>query len=190
MYLPKEEIEHHISVLENVKSALSNKNLLQLKELSNKTINTASSNQDSASITIAVIIYAISKLIERKDYNKISNWDKFVKKFNSTLDLAIKALKEKKDEAYGKYIDRARQIISSQSITLKPYIQDVLKKASINKASKIYEHGVSIEQTAKLLGITQWELSEYIGSKDIADLKQNQTMNIKSRAKMALEFFS
>jgi hypothetical protein len=190
MRLPKEEITHQISVLEKCKSALVQKNLFQLKELSNQTINTASAHQDSASITIAVIIYTLSKLVEREDYRKIPSWDKFVKKFNSFIDLAIKALKEDKEKFYEKYIDRARQAITSHSIALKPYIQDVLKKASINKASKIYEHGVSLEQTSRLLGITQWELSDYIGSKDLADQKQNQTLDVKSRAKMALEFFS
>jgi hypothetical protein len=190
MYLPKEEIEHQISVLQKTKQALSNKNLFLLKELSNQTINTAAAHQDSASVTIAVIIYTLSKLVEREDYKKISSWDKFVKKFNSILNLAIKALNDEKDEAYGKYINKARQVIESQSIALKPYILDVLKKASINKASKIYEHGVSLEQTSRLLGITQWELSDYIGGKDLADIKQNQTLNIKQRAKMALEFFS
>lgn len=190
MYLPKEEIDHQLSVLEKTQDSLKNKNIFLLKELSNQTINTASSHQDSASITIAVIIYTLSKLVEREDYSKIPSWDKFVKKFNATLDLAIKALNDEKDKAYEKYIDKARQIIESQSIALKPYIQDVLKKASINKASRIYEHGVSIEQTAKLLGITQWELSDYIGGKDLADIKQNQTLSVKQRAKMALEFFS
>lgn len=190
MYLPKEEIEHQITILETTKKALLNKTLFQLKELSNQTINTASAQQDSASITIAVIIYTLSKLVEREDYRKISDWDKFVKKFNAVLDLAIKALKEEKEEAYRKYIDKARQLIGSQSIALKPYIQDVFKKASINKASRIYEHGVSLEQTAKLLGITQWELSDYIGSRDLANQKQSRTVDIKQRAKMALEFFS
>ncbi|MFH1802784.1 MAG: hypothetical protein ABH864_05055 [archaeon] len=190
MHLPKEEISHQAYVLEQAKQALLNKNVSQLKALSNRTVNTASSQQDSSSITIAVIIYTLSKLVEREDYKKIKDWDKFVKKFNATLDLAIKALEDENPDAYGRHINKARQIISSNSITLKPYIQDVLKKASINKGSKIYEHGISLEQTANLLGISQWELSDYIGSRSFADVKQNQTINVKQRAKMAMEFFS
>lgn len=189
MPLPKEEINHQIEVLEQTKSALLNKNILFLKELSNKTINTASAQQDSASITIAVIVYTLSKLVERKDYNRIKDWDSFAKKFNSFLDLAIKALQEQKQEAYEKYIQKTRQILESQSIALKPYILDVLKKASINKGSKIYEHGISLEQTSKLLGISQWELSDYIGSRTMAEVKQAQTIDVKKRAKMAMEFF-
>ena len=72
---------------------------------------------------------------------------------------------------------------------MKPYINEVLRKASINKASRIHEHGISLGQTAKLLGITQWELSEYIGRKEITDRRYSQTINTKIRAKMAMEFF-
>jgi len=190
MHLPKEEIQHQINILEQTKHAILNKSVIQLKDLSNKTIHTASSQQDSASITIAVIIYTFSKLVERDDYKRIKGWDKFVRKFNSFIDLAIMALQSSEKETYEKHIQKARQALESHSITLKPYIHDVLKKASINKASKIYEHGVSLEQTAKLLGITQWELSDYIGSRTMADVKQNQTINVKERAKMAMEFFS
>lgn len=190
MYLPQEEVDNQLQILEQTQQALSTKNIFQLKFLSNKTINTASAQQDSSSITIAVMIYALSKFVEREDFKKMSGWDKFVKKFNATIDLAIKALKDENDKAYEKHIQKARQIISSHSPSLKQYIHDVLKKASINKGSRIYEHGISLEQTAKLLGISQWELSDYIGSKTLADIKQNQTIDVKTRAKMALEFFS
>ena len=43
---------------------------------------------------------------------------------------------------------------------LKEYIQEVFRKAYINKASRIYEHGISRAETAGLLGVTQWELAE------------------------------
>jgi CRISPR/Cas system-associated protein Cas7 (RAMP superfamily) len=46
-----------------------------------------------------------------------------------------------------------------------------------------------MEQTSKLLGITQWELSDYIGQSPISEAKESQTVDIKKRAKLALEFF-
>jgi hypothetical protein len=190
MFSDKEELNHYIDVLEETKEALSNKDAPLLKDLSNNTIHSASSQQDSASITIAVIVYALSKLVEREDYQKIKDWNKFVKKFNSYFSLAIKALKQENYEAYQEHVQRARKTLESHSVTFRVYIDDVLKKASINKGSKIYEHGVSLEQTAKLLGVTQWELSDYIGQKTSADVRQAQTIDVKTRAKMAMEFFS
>ncbi len=190
MDIPKKECVHVAQVLEKAKSALSNKKALELKELSNQTIHSACSHQDAESIIIATMLYALGKIIEREDYKKIREWDSFVKKFNAVLDLAISSLNEQNQTLYQKYITQARQLITSESVNLKQYIEDVLKKASLNKGSKIYEHGVSREQAAKLLGVSQWELSPYIGQSSKPEQKQEQTIDVKQRAKMALEFFS
>src|SRR3989344_1420980 len=189
MILDKKECIHISLVLEQLKKNLLNKEAPALKDLSNKTIHDSCIFQDSASITIATLIYALSKLIEREDYSKIKNWDSFVKKFNGIIDLTIKAINEQDQELYEKYTIQARQALESTSINLKPYIQDVLKKSAINKGSRIHEHGISLGQTSKILGISQWELTEYIGQRS-SEVKQDSTINTKTRVKMALEFFS
>ena len=68
-------------------------------------------------------------------------------------------------------------------------VKSVFRKAKVNKASKIYEHGISLEKTAKLLGVTMWELQVYAGQKSIHDAPLTQTMNTKSRIKLAMEMF-
>ena len=188
MIIDKEECIHVRDLLEKTKIALLIKDSIVLRELSDKTIHSACNYQDSASITISVLVYTLSKLVERNDFNKIKNWDYFIRKFNSILDLAIKAIASGNQEKYEKYIEMSRSLLESQ-VSLKKYIQDVLKKAVINKGSRIYEHGLSLEHTAKLLGTSQWELSEYIGQKNF-DARQIQSIDIKKRAKMAMEFFS
>jgi hypothetical protein len=185
-----EEAEHVIWVLEETKKALNGNDSLKLKELSNMTIHSASMEQDGGSITIAVLVYSLSKVLERKDSLDIKNWDKFLKRFNSFLDLSIKALNDKRQDKLQIYLADARKALNSISINLKPYIQEVFRKASINKASRIYEHGISLGLTSRLLGITQWELSEYTGQLKLADSNFNKTLDVKKRAKMALEFFS
>ncbi|MBI2451510.1 hypothetical protein HYV50_00355 [Candidatus Pacearchaeota archaeon] len=189
MEIEKGEIEHIKKLLEEIKTALLNKDMLKLKELSDHTVHSSCSYQDSGSITISVIFYTLSKLIERQDYKKIKGWNNLVEKLNSLIDLAIKSLKNNNFKKYEKNILKAGKTLTDYSINLKPYIEDVIKKASINKGSKIYEHGISLEQTAKLFGITQWELSDYIGQKNLAEIKQNETIDVKKRAKFALEFF-
>jgi TRAP-type mannitol/chloroaromatic compound transport system substrate-binding protein len=184
-----EEVNHIINVLESTKSALQEQNIIQLKDLSNQTIHCASTEQDLGSILIAIVVYSLGKLLEKKDSLQIKNWNKFIKKFNAILDLAIKAAKEGNEERYEAYLGMARKTLSSLSVNLKPYIEEVMRKASINKASKIYEHGISLGQTANLLGISQWELSEYTGQTSIADTNYNNTINTKKRAQMAMEFF-
>ena len=190
--MPEEiyEAEHISSLLEQAKKALKSNNSVHLQSLSDQTIHSASIHQHTEYILIAVIIYSLSKLIYRKSSIKVTNWDIFVKKINVVFDLAIKALREKNNEAFSQHLEKAIGTITNISGTLKSSIKEVLTKASINKASKIYEHGISLGQTAKLLGLTQWELASYVGQKNISEIKYNTTLNIKSRAKMALEFFS
>lgn len=183
------ETLHTIQVLESMGEALSVGDPVKLKELSNQTIHSACGIQDPGSLTIAVLAYSLGKLLERRDGMKIRGWDDFVKKFNSYIPLAIKALKENKVEAYENYLLLARKSLSSISGNLRKDINDVLRKASINKASKIYEHGISLGKTADLLGVTQWELADYTGQMKV-DESHTHTLNIKRRAQMALEFFS
>ena len=73
---------------------------------------------------------------------------------------------------------------------LRKYIGEVFRKASINKASRIYEHGISMEKTAKLLGVTLFELAEYAGQGKYADVPETKTTDVNSRIKIAMEMFS
>ncbi len=185
-----EEVDHIIQVLNDAKKALISRDAGRLHQLSDQTIHCASSEQDASSITIAVLVYSLSKIVERKDIHKIRNYDLIIKKFIGFLDLAILALKEGNRGAYESHLQRARIALTSTSINIKIYIQEVLRKASINKASKIYEHGISMGRTASLLGVTQWELSEYAGQKEGLEKHYRPTQDVQARAKMALEFFS
>lgn len=184
------EVDNLIQILEETKKAMASQDSVKLKELSNHTVHSASILQDTDSIAIAVLVYALSKITERAYYLKIKNWHSFSKKINLELGYAIQALRNKKPGDLSYHLHKIRKTMNSNAINIKQMIQDVLRKAAINKASKIYEHGISMEQTAKLLGITQWELLEYTGQTPIVDSRENITLDIKERAKMTLEFFS
>lgn len=184
-----EEAEHVINVLKETQQALKSENSLELKALSDQTIHSASLYQHTDYILIAVLIYSISKLLEKKQHVEIKRWPEFVKRFNSYLSLAILAAEQNNQEKFLQYLESAKKSMESIA-NLKPMIEEVIRKASINKASKIYEHGISLGSTAKLLGITQWELSEYIGQTEHVHTKYSNTTRIKDRAKMAMEFFS
>jgi len=78
-----EEVEHITEILTSAQRALINEDSLKLRDLSNQTIHCASKVQDNGSILIAVLMYSLSKLLERKKYLKIKNWDVLIKKINS-----------------------------------------------------------------------------------------------------------
>jgi len=72
---------------------------------------------------------------------------------------------------------------------LKVHIQDVFRKARINKASRLYEHGLSVGRTAELLGINKFEVMDYIGKTYIADVKENITIDSIERLKFSRSLF-
>jgi len=184
-----QERENILRILRETKVAIEKEDVVALKELSNQTIHTASIYRDTDNISIAVIIYSISKIIERKNYQKYRGWDKFFKKFMICLDRAISALEKNNDSYFVDQLKCIRKDINSLTGSLKKHIQEVFKKAEINKASRIYEHGISMQQTANLLGISIWDLAEYAGQTGISDVNLALTLPVKTRVKNAMEIF-
>ena len=184
-----QERENILRIFQEAKTAFEKGDSAKLKSLSNQTNNTAALTQDPDNIAVAVIVYTLSKIIEREDYKKLPGWDKFYQIHKDSINKKIDALKRGDDDAFRKEIVRIREAMNSLSGRLKTYIQDVLRKASINKASKLYEHGISMEKTASLLGITLFELASYAGQKEDINVQQTRTIDVKARIKMAEDFF-
>jgi predicted RNA-binding protein len=184
-----QEVENVLRIFEETKIAIEKRDVVKLKELSNQTINTASRTQDPDNIATAVIIYSIGKILERESYKALPGWENFYKKLISSINNSVTDLKENNSEKFRQELESIRIAIGKLSGKLKAYIQDVFRKASINKASRIYEHGVSMEQTANLLGITLFELAGYAGQKQIYDIPESRTLGVKQRIKLAMEMF-
>jgi len=185
----KKERLNRIYILEETKKAIAKEDMARLKELSNRTIHSASIIQDDESIILAIITYSLSKIIQKKQLEEFKSWPKFLKKYIDYLGKAKRSLEENNPNAFRKYLKLMRKEISNLSGNLKNYIKDVFKKASINKASKIYEHGISMEKTAELLGITLWELAEYAGQSPTLEKDIYITIPPTQRIKTVLELF-
>jgi len=185
-----QEKENILRIMEGTKAAIKREDVVMLKNLSNQTVHTASTTQDPDNIAVAVIVYSLSKVIERKKYQQYKEWGKFYGKIISNIDNSIKFLRKNDEINFRASIEAIRKDIDNLSGNLKWYIKDVFRKASINKASRIYEHGISMEKTAKLLGISLWELADYAGQTGIGDTKLCKTCDTKSRIKLAMDMFS
>jgi len=183
------EIENVIEILEKARKAIKQEDIIAIKELSNRTVHSSSIDQDPDNINIAVILYALSKILERTRYKEMTGWDKFQKTYEDSLENAALALKKKNVELYRDQIERVRDAINKLSGHLKAYIEAVFRKAQINKASRIYEHGISRGVAAKILGVSLWELNEYVGRTGIADVDLAYTLDIKQRIKNAEAIF-
>jgi len=184
-----EEKEHILDVLKKVKIAFKNEDYVEIKNLSDNVIHGCSISQDPDCISVAVVIYSLSKLIERESYKTEKQWPKFFKEYLKNIDDAIAALEKDDIETFRDEIMQIRELIQNLSGNLGKSIDYVFRRAQINKASRIYEHGISMEKTAKILGISIWELAEYAGKTGIGDVNLGITMPIKERIKQAEEVF-
>jgi hypothetical protein len=184
-----QERDNVIRILQETKEAFRKGDSATVKKLSDQTINTASRTQDADNIAVAVVVYSLGKVLERERYQEYPGWKDFEKNVNLSLDVAIKNLKKGDFEGTRKDIESIRRFIGKISGKLRKNIQEVFRRSQISKASRIYEHGISMERTAKLLGITMWELADYAGSTGISDVKEAKTVQAKERIKMVEDFW-
>lgn len=159
------------------------KDILELKELSDHTIHNASIFQDECSVSLAVLVYALSKIMTR--YPQESYEYKEILK----LFLVEKDNLEKDDEnSFNGTMKRLFSLISKIDSKLDMYVQEVINNAQIKKGSKLCEHGVSCAKSAEVLGISQWDLMNYLGKTKIVEYAPG--VDLKSRLKFARRLFS
>jgi hypothetical protein len=176
-------------ILTETLEAIKSGNTQTLKDLSNQTIHTASITQDQDNIMVAVIIYSLGKIFERKDYHLLPGWKSFYTLTKTSLERSIKDIDSNNDDKFRKDIQIISKAINKVSPKLKKYVQDVFERAKVNKASRMYEHGISLGKTANLLGTTLYELAGYTGTSGIADVNFNKTISAKQRIKFLDGFF-
>ena len=183
-----QEVGNILRIFQDTKKAVEQGDTVQIKILSNQTNNTASMTGDPDNIAVAVIVYSLSKIIERENYKSLPGWKNFYNLYMKSIDGIIVSLKNKDEAKARKYLEAIRIGIDRISGKLREYIQDVFRNASINKASKLYEHGISMERTSKLLGVTMFELASYAGQRT-DDFPKTQTQDIRQRIKVAEDMF-
>ena len=183
------EIDNIVRILEETRRAISDNDPYRIKRLSSQTIHSAAVYQDMDNIMVAVLVYALSKIMERDHYREMQGWNEFYKAMLKNIDSAIIALEKDDLERFRTAVGKIRGDVEKISSNLKSYMRDVFYKAEVNKASKLYEHGLSLEQTSHLLGVSLWDLSSYVGQSTISEANANITMPVKQRIKIAEDFF-
>jgi hypothetical protein len=183
------EVRNILRILIETKKAFERDDPFELKNLSNQTIHSATISQDGDNVIVAVLVYSLGKILERSNYRNMKGWEAFYKETIKNLDVAIHSLEKNDIENCRVSLGKIRNFLNKIDGDLGQYIKDVFRKAEINKAFKLYEHGLSLEQTAEILGVNLWDLSTYVGQSTISEAKISISMPIKQRVKMAEEFF-
>jgi hypothetical protein len=183
-----QEKENIRRILKETAIALKKTDGFKLKILSDQTNHSATIYQDPDNIIVAVLVYALGKITERENYKKMKGWNTFIKNISANLNKLVKAIDKNNLEEFRNLLGEMRDSINKIEGNLKDYISDVFYKAEINRAFKLYEHGLSSQKTAQLLGISLWDLSSYIGQSTISEAKLSEPMPVKKRVEIMESF--
>jgi hypothetical protein len=118
--------EDILAVLTKAKAALEDCNEVILSEVSNETIHNASIYQDKASLEIAVLMYALSKITERK---------KSASGYIPMLEKAYGALQKKDEKTYETCMKRLVDQIHRDDKKIARYVLQVLDQARLKKSA-------------------------------------------------------
>lgn len=179
----KKDITTVLTELIEILKAKEESDIAEIKELSNHVIHNASVFQDEDSVSIAIMIYSLAKIIERNqkdvDYGRIS----------IMLNSCTSSLQNNDEENFRKSVKSIFNFIRTMDEKIKLYIHEVINHAQIKKGCKLCEHGISISRSAEVLGISQWELMNYLGKTTLID-KFSDPVNVTNRLKIARSLFS
>lgn len=148
----KEDI---IAVMRNALKAVHAGDLTALREESDHIIHCSAIFQRQESIQTAVVIYALAKILERGKTIDAKIIDAMIH--------AIEFMEVENFRGFNTEIKNMLDMINAVDDQLSKYMQHIVTEAQIKKGSRIYEHGISLGQTAKMLGLSQWELMKYVG---------------------------
>jgi len=151
-----------LSVISQAEIYIREHNTAGLKELSDHTIHNSSIFQDQDSVIMAVVIYSLSKIMEKSDGN-------FSQHVLAALSYARSNLVLRKEKEYRDFMKKLIDYISKTDSMTKKYIEEVISQAKIKKGGRIYEHGISMARAAEILEISQWQLMAYIGNSEDTD---------------------
>jgi len=153
-----------------------------LTEVSDHVIHDATLYQDEDSISTAILVYALSKTVGKCCEKEIP-----FRHFAEPLRKMHTYLSKDNYKFFRDELKRAIHEIKKTDEKLNVYVQEVFERAKIKKGSKMHEHGISIARTAEILGISQWELQQYVG---IQPETSKQTMPVHKRLEITRALFN
>ena len=157
--------EDILKILEGIEKIMIKGRFEDIKKLSDHTIHSASIFQDDDSTSIAVVTYALSKVL-------MSSKPPVIDEIKENIISARKNLKKKDYSAYKINIKNLFKTIASLNAKLKQYVEEVIQYAEIKKGARVYEHGISMARAAEVLGVSEWDLMRYIGRTTLIDAEE------------------
>jgi len=155
--------------------------LEELKELSEHAIEDVAVHKDIDLVSATVLVYSIYKILpELKDED--------YKDLQSEFKRALTNLQQNQLGRYNQSIKTLYDIIRKGNAKVKIHLQDVMHAARIKKSASLLRKGLSIGQAAGLMGLSNWDLQQYVGGTIITETRK-ETFPENKRLSFALKMF-
>ena len=152
-------------------------------------ITEASVFQEEESVSLAIIFYALSKIVDRTPKETEYQSAKLDRIINRLEKIEV-LLKNDRREEIKRDIREIFEIIQEMDDKIPMYIQEIIEKARVTKGTKIHEQGIALGRAAELLGISQWSLMRYVGNTVMHDKEEPAKISVMQRIKFAKSLFN
>lgn len=176
--------------LEEAQAAFAAIDSNKLKSISDYTLHYAGIFQDPYSVSIAIIIYSLAKIVEKKKIRSDKDWARFKAETLKNLKEASAALEKDKLDKYLAELKELLASIGKVDATFGNYVTEAIEKAKIKKGYAVYEHGLSVGRAAELMGVSPWELMDYLGQTKLVDEMPMLTKPISERLAVTRKIFN
>ncbi|MBU0636193.1 hypothetical protein KKE06_04170 [Candidatus Micrarchaeota archaeon] len=153
----------------NVQSAFKAKKSHELRQIANQTIKRAALSNNPIEAKIAVIAYALHKLLSKQHVRTHKKWNTIQKIIQQKLADSIQSLKQKKAKKFEKNLEQITQKIRQTDSDLGNFVQNLMEKSRVKQASSLYAFGLSLGQATSLTNADKKNLFQYIGYTKLHD---------------------
>ena len=168
--------------LNEVAKLFKQKRVLELRGLSNRLVREAAMEEDYAKAELGVIAYALHKLDTKEHISKSQKWHDVKKIISNDLSKAGYAASQNNSKILLQKLKSIITHIRDVDSELGNYAQNLYEKAKVKQASLAYSYGLSLAQSADLMGADKKDLQSYVGFTKMSD-EDSEQKSILTRVK-------
>jgi len=168
--------------LQEVAKLFKQKRVLELRGLSNRLVREATMEENYAKAELGVIAYALHKLETKEHIAKSQKWHSVKQIISTDLNGAEYAASQNNSKMLLQKLKSIIIHIRDVDSELGNFAQNLYEKAKVKQASLAYSYGLSIAQSADLMGADKKDLQSYVGFTKMSD-EDSEQKSISKRVK-------
>ena len=169
-------------MIERLRNAFKSRKASDLKKISNAAIEQAAMSEDRDMVSIPLISYCLYKLLSKEHMEKQESWNRFLENVDKDLDEAVEIAK-RGEPLVGILEKEIIHDIAQIDDSYGNYAKDIVYKARIKQASRIYAMGISLSTAIALTGADKMESYGYVGTTKIHDRPFTSNKTVVDRLK-------